>query len=324
MAVSLINDMLRDLDANRGHDTAGFVLGRAQLVAVDPAGFPASRLLLGVTLTVVLSFGSIIAWQYLRPDPGATQIYALAVPPVPPVAAQVSESKAAKLARPAPAPVLAKAAPASKPRSETREDKAPIIQKSMRMPTPAEQAELDYRQASDIIRQGRTAEGETILQQTLAQVPDHLPSRLALAGLWIQEQRLEQAAGLLAEGFALQPQAVEQAWLYGRLLIQQGRDQDARTVLETAVTAAVQHADYQALLGALYQRLGLHQQSAEQYRRALRLKPDQAVWWMGLGMALEQLQQRVEARDVYRNALQYPLGEPLKQYVEGRVAALAI
>ena len=193
---------------------------------------------------------------------------------------------------------------------------------TIRALAPAEQAQQTFEQGAAALQQGRSERALALLQETLDLVPEHRQARLALAGLWVRQQRIEPALELLARGMELEPEALELAHLRGHVLLQQGRIQEARRVLESAAPAASGQADYQALLGTLYQRLGEHALAAAHYQQAVQLQPDQGLWWMGLGVSLEQTRQGAAAREAFRSARGYPLSPALQQYVEGRLAAL--
>jgi MSHA biogenesis protein MshN len=352
--MSLLNDMLRDLDARRSRPEG---LDALALQGVGPSlarrapALPLGRLVLGIALAVGLAAGGIQAWSLRAPTLPDTPAPVLPDRALPAEAA-ASEAHALPVEAPAlvtdtqamapepiTAPVLPKHAPrpavAPVPRAEPPARTSPATAavatvpardattyKNIRALAPAEQAQQTFEQGAAALRQGRAERAQALLQETLDLMPTHSQARLALAGLWVRQQRIEPALDLLARGLALEPESIELARLRGHLLLQQGRIQEARRVLESAAPAASEHANYQALLGTLYQRLEQHAQAATHYRRALALQPDQGLWWMGLGVSLEQTKQSVAAREAFHTARGYPLSRALQQYVEGRLAAL--
>lgn len=346
--MSLINDMLRDLDARRGRPDGPDALalqGMGLVSAPTTAALPLMRITTAVATAAVLAIAGVTAWHYRAvPQPVETEAAlntlpvvqadhprsGQSLPEVPAVTASPAIPQAEPEAvTPPPHPVRMDepeqtAVTAAQPMTEAPAPEAkpePVIRRTLRQPTPLERAETAYREAIAALPL-RTDRAMSSLQQALSLAPEHLQARLTLAGLHIREQREDLALDLLAAGFALAPHAVEQARLYGHLLLQTGRDREARTVLETAAPNAGNDAPYQALLGTLYQRLDAPARAAEAYGRALAIDSRQGAWWLGLGMALEQLQRSDAAREAYGNALARPLAGSVKTYIEQRLAAL--
>lgn len=100
--------------------------------------------------------------------------------------------------------------------------------------------------------------------------------------------------------------------------------------LTAAVTTLQQHVpdlqsdtDYHALLAALYQQVGDWAASADRYRQLVTLRPAQGAWQLGLAIALEQLDQPMQAVHHYRLALQgQGLDENARRFASERAASL--
>lgn len=348
--MSLINDMLRDLDARRqasGGLDALALQGVGPSLATHTPVLPLGRLLLLIGLAVGVAAGGLYAWAPGNPvvpetaspvGPSSPPVRVAPAPalvetasPVPPETPAVSRGTQAVVteaapreAEPkAPLPAVAQQAPAAVSRVPAASaDAASVSRTRVRTLTSTEQAQQAFEQGASALRQEQHRRAEGLLREALALQPGHSQARLALASLQLRLQRPDEALALLAAGLALEPQSVELARLHGHLLLQQDRLQEARRVLETAAPGAGQRADFQALLGTLYQRLGDHEQAVNHYRQALGLQPDQGLWWMGLGVSLEQTHQGSAARDAFRTALGYPLSPALQQYIQGRLTAL--
>lgn len=351
--MSLINDMLRDLDARRqppdGLDALA-LQGVGPSLATHTPVLPLGRLLLVIGLAVGVAAGGLYAWAPGNPVvPETAPPVVASSPPVRVAPAPVLIEAASPLPQESPgesrgaqalvteavprepepvAPLPAvthKASAAVSSVPATTADAArpaSVSRTRVRTLTPTEQAQQAFEQGATALRQEQPRRAEGLLREALALQPGHSQARLALASLQLRLQRPDEALTLLAAGLALEPQSVELARLRGHLLLQQDRLQEARRVLETAAPGAGQRADYQALLGTLYQRLGEHEQAVNHYRQALGLQPDQGLWWMGLGVSLEQTHQGSAAREAFRTALGYPLSPALQQYIQGRLTAL--
>ena len=59
------------------------------------------------------------------------------------------------------------------------------------------------------------------------------------------------------------------------------------------------------------------------YQAALKLAPNNGVWWMGLGMSLQTLLRKDEARDAYQHALATnTLNPQLQAFVQQKLKEL--
>jgi hypothetical protein len=235
--MSLLNDMLRDLDARRSRPEG---LDALALQGVGPSlarrapALPLGRLVLGIALAVGLAAGGIQAWSLRAPTLPDTPAPVLPDRALP---AEVAASDAHALPVEAPAlvtdtqamapepitaPVLPKHAPrpavAPVPRAEPPARTSPATAavatvpardattyKNIRALAPAEQAQQTFEQGAAALRQGRAERAQALLQETLDLMPTHSQARLALAGLWVRQQRIEPALDLLARGLALVP-----------------------------------------------------------------------------------------------------------------------
>jgi MSHA biogenesis protein MshN len=200
-------------------------------------------------------------------------------PAVKPGAAAAPVSAPVQTAAPAPPPRIEKtAASTQKPVPNEPETTAaapaaePSIEKHDRKATPQERADSDSQrlaaQATQLARQGRTAEARAVLQEALS-----------------RDARQPVLAMLLARMQAEQPDLAP-----------------AIATLQAALPAAASQPAYRALYAAILQRAGRHAEAAEQYSAAVQLAPANGVWWMGLGISLEAQGQALPAREAFQRA----------------------
>ncbi|THG76837.1 tetratricopeptide repeat protein, partial [Pseudomonas sp. A-1] len=111
--------------------------------------------------------------------------------------------------------------------------------------------------------------------------------------------------------------------LLARAQLQAGDSAAAAATLAGRLPPLAEDPAYHALLAATYQQTGQWRESARLYRNLVLLRPAQASWQLGLGIALEQLGERAEAARHYRQALQgQGLDDASRRYARERVQVL--
>ncbi len=342
--MSLINDMLRDLEARRATEQR-LPVGMMQGMGGRAPTSGVRRSLIMVLATLLLVLSATIAWlvwqRYSTPQQPVAAT-AAAVPAAPPVmaAAVVNEpvAEVAGMAPPSPA-VAPPPEPASietgtpppkitlkpEPRSMARSEPAPgpiTMEKTVRPPSPRQQAEHAYQQGIHALRSGNHAAAESAFRTTLRLDSEHLLARETLAAMLLGAGRLIEADEVLEQGRRLFARNPTLALLLARLRVEQGQAGAAVTVLEQSLHAATTRPDYLAFLGALYQRELRYDDSIESYGRALALQPQQAGWWAGMAISLEQAGRREDAIKAYQQAAAGALPPQLQEHVRTRLKAL--
>ncbi|MEB0089731.1 tetratricopeptide repeat protein [Pseudomonas sp. CCI4.2] len=119
------------------------------------------------------------------------------------------------------------------------------------------------------------------------------------------------------------PNDSELRLLFARSQLQSGDARGAVATLEQNPPALAQEPTYYALLAASYQQTAQWQKSAGLYEQLTQLRPAQAAWQLGLGIALERLAQPVEAARHYRFAERgQGLDDGARRFASERAVAL--
>jgi tetratricopeptide (TPR) repeat protein len=188
--------------------------------------------------------------------------------------------------------------------------------------TPREKAERLFSQAQAALANGDDRLAASLLERTLAEDARHDAARKQLGMLMIREGRRAPAESLLADGLQLSPRDSELAKAYAQLLVERGELPAALNALERFAEGVDEDADSLALRAGILDRLQRYGESVTAYRRALHLQPARAVWWTGLGLALEHDGQSAAALAAYRRAARLPAGESVRNFVLQRVRVL--
>lgn len=301
--MSLVNKMLRDLDARAPHAANDTVV--PSLVVAAPARDPAGKRAWIAALATVVAVGiGLGAWRWW-PDRVATAGEAPAS--VGPVLSASSP----------PAALVPKAPPRARPAPN-----APARASSTETIAIAPQELDSFEAAVEALRDGDPARAEKLFRELLASRPNHARARELLAGLYVETGRMIEAIALLDRGLALAPRQRGMSLLLARLLTEQGDETRARTILDGALTAHAADADLNALAAALDARAGRNEQALSHYRAALSARPGDGRMWLGLGIALEALGERRDARDAFQRARLAGLDAAATRFAGDRISAL--
>lgn len=355
--MSLINTMLKDLDARAGQP------GAAPLPAdVRPVTAPERR---GPVLRAALVGGALLAvgagvvgWKTMQIVPTPTPTPAPAVLAVAPVAARtavvvdlpaaapvqvVDVAPAAPVAAPmpapepepepapAPAPPAKPVAPVSKPPVAKPAPRTVSVAKTAsaapappaagRTATPSQRAENAYRRALGVLEDGRVTEAIATLQAGLQIDPRHEAARQTLVGLLIEAGRPDDAMRQLQAALAIDARQPALAMLLARLQLERGGP--AIETLTRTLPYAAGNGEYHAFLAGVLQREGRAHEAAEHYQAALKRSPGNGVWWMGLGIALQADKRDAEALAAFTRAqASGALSPELQAFVERRLGQL--
>ncbi|MCC6077589.1 tetratricopeptide repeat protein [Pseudomonas sp. GCM10022188] len=208
-------------------------------------------------------------------------------------------------------PVAAASAPvvpAARPASAA----APQLSVASHRPEPLAEA----RQA---LLAGERARAIGLLEELKRSQPDNREALHWLARAWLADGQGERLLAELPAQVARFPADSELRVLLARAQLQAGDHAAAVATLAERLPPLAGDPAYHALLAACYQQTGQWQDSARLYRDLVLLRPEQASWQLGLGIALERLGERAAAAQHYRLALQgRGLDDASRRYAEER------
>lgn len=196
------------------------------------------------------------------------------------------------------------------------------IEKQVRISTPHDRAENEYRKAISLLNQGRINDAIAGFRTALQEEPSHANARLTLLGILVEQRRLDDAQSLLKEGLALNPAQPQLAMRLARIQLERGDLRGADETLQEAAAEAIGNAEYRGFHAAVLQRLNRHKDAVGEYKAALRLAPQAGVWWMGLGISLDADGRASEAREAFQRARATgALSAELDRFVEQKLRA---
>ncbi len=340
--MSLINQMLKDLDARHPQPPEAHAVALQGLGLAGQRGtsrpLPWGRLATAVTL-ISLTAALLVLQPWDRPDAAVPDfpVDNRLVRPAPAVAPVVEPRSTTEQAPVTPAvpetTVIEQTAGDTASGTETRQQNpaatpvaAPVTKtatsRAVVRLNRRQRAQLAFKRALQLQDRGDDPAAEPLLRKALSLDPGLNDARVQLAALLLRERRMAEAEALLLEGLARRPDRLALAELYARLLAERGDNGRALEVLDTAGAAHSDIAEVRALRAGILMKLGDARNAARDYRKALAARPQHAVWWMGLGVALEQAREPAPALAAYRRARSLPLAAELDAFVAKRIAAL--
>jgi len=208
------------------------------------------------------------------------------------------------------------------PESAPPADTAQRIVKETKPPSAQMQAEEAWRQAGQLLEQGRNHDAQARLELALRLDPGQTAARQKLIALALEAGNTASAESLLREGMLQHP---TDAW-YPRSLAQvhlpRGDFAQAGGILKAALGKYPDAANW-ALYASTQAKLGKPAEAAQAYREALRLDPNQGNWWIGMAVALEKNNAKADAAAAYQRALQTRLSGELREFAEQKARSLA-
>ncbi|MBU1425316.1 MAG: tetratricopeptide repeat protein [Gammaproteobacteria bacterium] len=354
--MSIVNQVLNELE-KRGVNAA---LGEAQIRSVAPRrqSHKALYALLGGGLLIVLA---VAAWYAGRaksavPDKAVAGIASSAArAPSGPAAAIVSAPVEAETAGASGVPLVPPSFDSlrGKPLLEVQSEEGPVAgpevnkavrRKAQRAPAPVaedteslpienleqlktispqQRAENEFVKANRAVQEGRTNDALAGYKEALLADPTYKPARRAWVGLLVSLKQNNEAEQVLYRGLRHDPRDAAFAMMLARLQVERDDVPLALETLQKTLPYAEGQADFQSFVAALMQRLGRHDEAVAHYQIALKLTPDKGLWLMGMGISLQALQRREEARDAYQRALaSNTLSPQLQAYVQQKLNEL--
>ncbi len=226
--------------------------------------------------------------------------------------ALVVEKQQEQLPTPEPDPVIV----------ETTKD--PVVARVSKNPNQLSHDQQVYQAGLDQLKQGHLAAAEEHFSQALRINPELLDARLHLVTLLQQRMELDKAESFLQQGLSLIPGSSDLRKIYARLLLNDQRQGQGITLLKTEPVPEVsQDPEYHALLAALLQESDQFVNANSIYGQLVQVFPQEPLWWMGMAISFEHLENPEHARGAYQKALNLPgLRPDLQSYIQSRLQVL--
>lgn len=181
-----------------------------------------------------------------------------------------------------------------------------------------------YQQAQNELDMSDDDSAITDLTKVLSFKPSYLQARELLATVLLSDNRLDEANKVVDFGLQRMPHYAPYTNIKARILMNEGKIKQAIAMLNQASPEMETSPEYYALLAALYQQDEEYMLSAQLYHQLVKLDPANAIWWMGLGIALESAEKNNAALEAFQKASSaVGLSPEAKAYVQQQVDKLS-
>jgi MSHA biogenesis protein MshN len=204
--------------------------------------------------------------------------------------------------------------------------KEKAVMKKIDIPlTPEQKLAEQYQNALTLIVNNQADAAFGKLYEILRKYPDYVGARITLAALLLKNGYIKEANRILVRGLAGDPKNIKLLEFQANILVRHKKINQALMLLRKHKPGMRQSPEYYAFMAVLYHHQRKFMRAANIYKQLIKVYPDRAVWWVGLGVALESAGKSRAARDAYTYALQRGAGldSNTRAYVAHHIAKLS-
>jgi tetratricopeptide (TPR) repeat protein len=187
--------------------------------------------------------------------------------------------------------------------NRAEEATVPLERAARRSDSPA----IETLLAAAYAATGRNDEALDQLRRTMARRPPFPPAFLETAGQLTRIGQFDEAIAVLEDGLALTPDAADLRMELGFLSIKRNNRAKARALFLQVLAAAPERHDALIALAKVMALDGEYAAAVDTYRRALGLRPDDAMTRSNLGICLLEMGERDAGEASLRAAMR---GDP--------------
>ena len=293
--MSLLNDMLKDLDQNKkGNKQSLFVTNSSQMLSFS---FPTVSLWVLFPIIMGIVFLSIFYFMRLNHFPIANTTTAPPSVKTTPmlksyVAATPEFSFPSYIATLPNHPWVAIEAP------------PPTITKIFSQLSGREWHDEQLNLALESIKEGNDFEATVILNHLIEKFPESINARESLISLYLNQQDFERARLMIDEGLALSPRSLSLNMQKAHLLFAQEKNEAALDLLNPFHPNINKEPDFYGLKAAILEALGHNKEADMIYQFLVKIEPTNGKYWFGYALGLEHKHATIQAIAAYKQALE--------------------
>lgn len=189
--------------------------------------------------------------------------------------------------------------------------------------SPEEQSAVHLEAGLKAYNFGMFEEAQKSFNLALTTSPKNEQARKQLAALYFGQNSSQQALRVLSEGIMLSPENLEWRELMAKILVQENRFEEVLSLMPDHLDAkalAEKRADYLILKGTAAQTINSSTQAVSAFSAMTSLQPENAKWWLALGVNYDVLNNASLALSSYSKALAIGgLSSASAQYASSRL-----
>lgn len=189
--------------------------------------------------------------------------------------------------------------------------------------SPEEQSAVHLEAGLKAYNFGMFEEAQKSFNLALTTSPKNEQARKQLAALYFGQNRNQQALRVLSEGIMLSPENLAWRELMAKILVQENRFEEVLSLMPDHLDAkalAEKRADYLILKGTAAQTINSPTQAVSAFSAMTSLQPENAKWWLALGVNYDVLNNTSLALSSYSRALAIGgLSSASAQYASSRL-----
>ena len=315
--MSVINDMLRDLDKRRGRDIQKSYQLFDGVTPIEDARDARQAWLIkivfsaGVSCLILFALYLGLRWQVTERALLQQTLHKARAVPQEIVSAQVVSQQKQTLSQ------------ATQTHEVHQLPKKIVMKKELVVLSPMAKVQQRYARAKVLLENGEAIRAIGLLQKNTQVQSQHYASRQLLARVLVRQGQRSKAEAILREGLRIAPQHIPFVEALAHLYVDKKNYQQALAIMSTVHPSLLKEPKFYAFVAAIYEHLGEYARAVPLYKQLLKIDPSNGIWWLGFAISLEGLGARDSALVAYKRAQQVMSLKPqLQAYIRRRVNAL--
>lgn len=169
--------------------------------------------------------------------------------------------------------------------------------------TLEETARVELEKAVKLGEGDQTRDAIDILENLLEKFPKFQEARQELVRDLMILDEMSVAESILTEGLQYTPNYSPFIELRAQISLKQNNPRKALKILLTSPPKLKENPEYHAMIAAVYEKLEEPTRAMNIYRQLIQLQPENALWWFGLAVTLEEMGQPNAAAQAYKTSL---------------------